>query len=275
MAWWNTSYLFRKELVLTTIASDSSPESSIVEIDLNISFNISKGTIRSDTEDIELVHETADASPSYTVLGRDVTQTTNVVGDVGDVWRIRFETNAAIPDTGKVYMYYGNSDLSNQPSRPAYTYRSRPITTSFDDLSVSYTRPEEHWVDGVSFTPNAVATFAFYGPSVEVVFESGTDKGIADIEAFANAVDIPLGMVWDTYNPFVSETSAVATLADSLALSSLRHEIQITVLGESNPSSLDEVVKILRFEHSGDVTASIGLEELVIEDWVTYTGGGS
>jgi hypothetical protein len=271
MTWWNASYVFRKEIVLSTIASSSTPASSFVELITDLTPNITNGTVRSDTEDIEIVHETADATPSYTVVGRQITLASDT--PTVDSWEIQFEAPVEIPDTGKVYMYYGNPDLNNQPSRPSYTLDRNPLVVNFNDPQISFTRPEEHWIDGVSFTPNSVATFAFFGTSVNTVFESGPNRGKVLIEAFLE-LGIEQNTTLDTYN----ETIDIGTVGNSVSANvdseGVRHEVKITVLGEKNVSSSSESIKILYFEYSGDAVGSLGLEETELEDWVTYTGGG-
>jgi hypothetical protein len=262
MAWWNTSYLFRQEIVLTAPAG-TSPIGSSVNLDashLDLSALVANATMRSDLEDIEIIYETDDATPSHTVLGRDASVGSNFVN---------FETNVEIPDTGKFYMYYGNPDLDNQPTRPASG--GSGIVVLADDPGVAYTRPGEHWINSQSIVQGARATFAMITDSiVSIVLATGPDRGKA-----IRHVDDGLAIgpqVVDLYSGVAGTTTlAVVFLNTAIA----RHSIAIEVAGDKNPSSADHKVEIVSFGHNGGVDETLSPQEINIDTWTSYIGGGA
>ena len=169
MAWWNTAYLNRKEIVVTSASSAQS--GALVQLDIDVAQLVTNGVVRSDYEDIELVSVSSDATPSYTVLGRDVTSSV-----------ISFEVDQDIGTGNKYYIYYDNPLLTSAPTRPTYTLNLYPLSVAYNGTGVSYTRPQEHWIDGVSTTRNARASFKFYGTNLSIVFESGPQGGLATIQ---------------------------------------------------------------------------------------------
>jgi hypothetical protein len=253
MTWWNDSYTFRKELAITTLSSGS-PVSTLVLATVDFASLIAKGTVRSDRDDVEVVYETADATPSYTVLGRSFYLS-----------YLAFESPVELPDTGTFYMYYGNSTLTNQPSRPSYTLDLYPIEVAYDGQGVSYTRPGEHWIDGSSYTVNAVTTFLFSGSQIKVTGIKGPEKGQA-VVTIDNGTEEELD--------FFAETESEQTVYTKTGLTAgVSHEIAFRVSEKKNPASLDKTVTLTKYNYPGSATVSLGVEENDITLWTSFFGG--
>lgn len=264
MAWWNSSYLFRKEISLS-LSDTTSAVNSLIEVDVNFLSLAANNTVISgkegdatpieDYSDVEVVHESADATPVQTVLGRAITDSDT---------KLYFESNVALPDTGKFYMYYGNATLANAPTRPSYTLDLYPLTTNYDGVGISYTRPNEHWIDGSSFTANSRATFEFSGSQIQINGVKGPDAGIALV-----SVD---GADPDTVDLYQSTeaTTSIYTKTDLSKTSS--HVITVTVSAEQNLASLGSNVKITSFQYPGAAIASLGQEENDQTLWATSFG---
>jgi len=251
MSWWNDTYLNRKEISLSSVSNSVS--GSLVQVAIASSDLVTNGVVRSDYEDIEIVYETNDATPSYVVLGRDVTAST-----------LYFESYKTLPDSGKVYMYYDNPTLSAAPARPSYAFNLYPVTATYNSPGVSYTRPQEHWIDGASSTRNATASFNFYGTNLSIIFETGPQGGLATV-----SVDGASPVSIDSYASSVSQLS----LYNTTALSSGKHEVKIKVLGEHNPTSTASTIRLVSFNYAGDITAAALVEEINESNWTSYFGG--
>jgi len=270
MAWWNNSYLFRRELFLTTF-SDSSPAYTYFDIrpsDFNVTKLKSNNSLRSDEEDLEVIYESADATPSYTVIGRSVSTYSGGNGGVA------FYNPIATPYTGKFYIYYGNSDLDNQPTRPTADASLQPrILVS--DPAFTFTRPNEDWINGESVTTGARATFAIEGDGGELKFATGPDMGSVEVHTpgvneLSRSTDTD-GSTLDLY----SKTEGTQLL--TFALSELENGLlsqTISVSDSTNPSSSGNKVKIIDGLSNYGAGGTMGLEEVRLENWTTYVGGG-
>jgi hypothetical protein len=249
MAWWNSSYVFRREITVTGVA----PANAFVVLNNQIDFSAlqASGTVRGDREDVEIVHETNDATPSYTVLSRQI---------VASV--LTFRTNVEIPDTGKFYMYYGNALLSGTPVvRPSYDATQLSVGT--DGAGVSYTRPGEHWVDGASYTANSVASFSLYGSSVNIVLEKGPNMGKYTVMRNSDVLG-----VYDLYSP------TVEAFEQAVTFSTLGYNtVSVVVAGDNNPSSSGQLIKVNEFRYDGGTLGVSGTEETVLDTWTSYVGG--
>lgn len=255
MSWWNNAYLFRKEIFIS-LSDTTSDISSLIEVDINLAASVTNKTVNAGTySDVEVVHESDDATPTQTVLGRSINENGT---------KLFFESNVALPDTGKFYMYYGNSKLINAPIRPAYNLDLFPLTTNYDGEDVTYTRPNEHWIDGSSFTQNSRATFAFSGSQIKVNGVKGPDAGIASI-----SIDNAEPDEVDLYQNTETDTTIYTKTGLSKAF---RHTIAITVTGAQNVSSLGKIVKITSFQHPGAAIALLGGEENNKAFWITTFG---
>ncbi len=255
MSWWNNAYLFRKKISIS-LSSNTSDISSLIEVDVNLpNLAVNNTVIAGSYSDVEIVHESGDATPTQTVLGRDISE---------DGTKIFFESNVALPDTGNFYMYYGNSKLINTPSRPAYNLNLYPLTTNYDGENVTYTRPNEHWIDGSSFTQNSRATFVFSGSQIKLYGFKGPDAGVALI-----SVDNAEPDEVDLYKSTETNTNIYTKTGLSKDFS---HVISITVTGKQNVSSLGKIVKITSFQYPGAAIALLGGEENNKAFWATTFG---
>ena len=264
MVWWNSNYLFRKKISLS-LSSEISPINSLIQVDVNFVNLAAKNTVISGKEsdatpiedyaDVEVIHESADPIPVQTVLGRAISE---------DDTKLYFQSNVSLPDAGNFYMYYGNPTLFDAPVRPSYTLNLYPLTIDYDGVGVSYTRPNEYWFEGSSFTPNSRATFEFSGSQIAINGVKGPNAGIALISIDNSDPD-----EIDLYQ----STESTGIIYSKTDLSNVfSHTMTITVSGKQNISSSGKNVQIVSFQYPGSAIASLGKEENEQTVWTTSIG---
>lgn len=233
--WWNHSYVYRRLLSLT-VPRTGLPEGHVLSIYLPKSI-FTQGKIRSDFEDIEVLYMNSAIPEDWVVLGRSVTPEAGF-------YRVDTELSFnLLPDSvnyGKLFVYYGNPNLLDQPIRPAYIYDSWPLIATPDSENIAYTRPGIDWVNGVSSTKDAKATFTFWGPQVRLYLVKGPDKGFVEIQ-----LDEGDWVSYDTYN-HISTSSLIYEVS---GLGDGKHRIKVRVPGEKRGSSSDNKVEIDYFSY--------------------------
>jgi hypothetical protein len=135
-----------------------------------------------------------------------------------------------------------NSSLYNKPTVAAYVPADYIIDTSATSgVGLSFTKPTEDWVEGLSLVPNAKAAFTFFGINARLVVEKGPNRGILEL-----ALDSQAPVLIDCYAASASEQVVYTT--EGLSLS--RHTVRMRVTGDKNSASNDIAVKINKFEYS-------------------------
>lgn len=254
MAWWNPSYPLRRKLTIEAISEDL-PMGQEVVFELPIDEFVAQDKVRSDFEDIEVVH--VDELDNYTVLGRMVTPTTVSFALLEDI-----PLGETVEDTYRIY--YGNQDLSEAPFRPPYAPDLWPTTAPYWSPSVSYTRPGEHWYEGVSSTRGAKSTFKFSGTAVRYVATKGPDAGI---------VDVYLDSVFEGKVDLFSPVEVTESVYESAILTSGPHKLQLLVTGDKTEGSGSNTVNITEFNFIPQYASQEDGEEYLPEEWASYTGG--
>lgn len=262
LQWWNTKYPFRHQLSVNALTTDVFPANHPVSVTLSKAKTIGFSKIRSDYEDLEVLHySNGQATPVYSVLGRKVSVS-------GDVLTITFNTIESFTNTVGYYcLYYGNPKLTNRPIRPNYTEYNWPVSVSNESAGVSYTKPQVDWRNGISSTYNAKATFSFYGTKVRLKGNVSSVGGIGLVyidDVFQQEVD------------FYSVTSSDdVELFSKEGLSSDRHSLEIVVSGRAAPASVGNEINIHSFEYLryAQVT-SAGEETPDTLTWTSVLVGG-
>lgn len=258
MTWWNAKYPYRRNLTVTSIGSDAPVDHPVTLIEPLASL-VTAGKMRADFGDAEILHF---ASPTWTVIGRSATPSGS---DISFEFKLFSSATADLIQEDQYFLYYGNKALSATPARPSYTTTSWPVSATPLSPGVSYTRPGDHWIDGVSSTKNSVATFTFSGSKVRWIARTG-DYGIANV-----SIDGSTPIQVDLFSATPVNSVAVYT---SPTLFAGDHTLTIMPVGRRNPSSLTATINIVRFEYLKNVVClDLGEEIDGSITWGSSTGG--
>jgi hypothetical protein len=231
--WWNTSYSLRRNIRFNPSTDLEIGAGYPLTISFNYNVLINSNKVRPDFADIAIIHWNGTTS---TPVPREI----SIVGE--DVF-IQFNAVAPITVTNTdYYVYMANASMYNAPTVAEYVPADYVIDTSdTSGVGLSYTRPTEDWINGVSTTDNARASFMFFGINARLVVEKGPNRGILElIIDNQNPVEI------DCYAATVSQQPVYSTSGLALA----RHNIRMRVTGSKNQASIGSSVKIVKFEYS-------------------------
>ena len=238
--WWNHNYVYRRLLSLI-IPRTGLPEGHVLSVYLPKSI-FTQGKVRSDFEDIEVLYMNSAIPEDWTVLGRSVTAE---AGFYRVDTELGFDLSPESVNYGRLFVYYGNPNLLDQPVRPSYTYDQWPLTANPDSEYIAYTRPGIDWVDGVSSTKDAKATFSFWGPQARLYLVKGPNKGFVEVQ-----LDEGDWLSYDTFN----HTSTSSLVYEVSGLGDGKHQIKVRVSGEKRGSSSDNKVEIDYFSYRNHST---------------------
>lgn len=233
--WWNHSYVYRRLLTLS-VPRTGLPAGHVLTVYLPRSV-YSQGKVRQDFEDIEVLYMNSPIPEDWTVLGRLIT---SEAGFYRIDTELSFALSAESVNYGRLFVYYGNPNLYNQPVRPFYSYDSWPLTANYNSEFIAYTKPGIDWIDGVSETKNAKATFSFWGSQARLYMVTGPDKGIAEVQ-----LDEGDWVPYDTYDS-VTGSSLVYEVT---GLESGKHQIKVRVSGAKRASSSSSKIELDYFSY--------------------------
>lgn len=254
MSWWNSYYSFRKPLELSSVETLAADH--IVTLSLDVAAMVSAGKVLSDYSDLEVIF---DDGSTATALSREV-------DDLGIEFNLFQELESTSVSTGEYYLYYGNSLLLDIPTRDAFVENLWPIVLESDNTLISYTRPQEHWIEGRSSTTNALATVSFSGRNVRIKSDTDNDQGIMEVR-----ID---NEPWEEVSLYSLDTDAGAVVYERTELRNGRHTLQIRVSGRKSPSSTGVEVNIVSVDYAGMVNIAVGSEEIKAETvWNTVSSG--
>lgn len=279
MTWWQGDYVYRRKLSLFSPVDVPAGHGAHAVFSKVLSDN---GKVRGDLEDIEVIYVDPDGveSPIYREVSED---------DYGIYVSFNLQEllESGQDTVDKYYLYYGNLNLSNQVTRPSGDITAWALTTDmrdtegfgeggfgegeFGDTSsvvtgpISYTRPGEHWKDGVSSHALARASLVSFVSDFRIVSEKDFDKSIMEVQ-----VD---GEDWSEVDLFARQNS-IEPVFEELGLDASLHEIRIRVSGRKNVSALGDEVNIVRIEYNRPISiVDIG-EEVDDLVWSSSVGGG-
>jgi len=238
-SWWNISYPVRRKLKITpkagTVIGESHPIYVSYENDDLITFN----KVREDFQDLEVVHYNGSNSEDlWTRLSREVVfdseeNTISVVFNA--VEQISLENE-------NYYIYMSNNNLHDFSQRPQYESSAYIITATPDNnLGFMFSRPTEHWDNGVSEITNAKATLVFEGINVKMKVEKGPDRGILEVK-----LDNEAAQYVDTYSSIESEEFVY----EKNNLDRQKHYLRLRLTGNKSPSSTGTKVSIISASYS-------------------------
>ena len=256
VAWWNSSYHFRRELILTNAYEDVFAGHAI-QWDFDFTNQYNYGKTRVDFEDVEIIHDDGGQVPTFTVLSREITDT-----------YVRFQLIDNIAkgtsSAGHYFVYFGNWDLDSQPDRPEYVEDLWSVSKASNSINLSYTRPGEYWRSGFASNPKAVATMYFFGERVRVESYTGPTYGIAEI-----SVDGQNWVVVDMYNPLGS----IQPVFEATNLTSTEHKLRLKPAGRKNPVSLSEEINFVSIDYLTPIIVTDKGEEVKNVDWASVVTG--
>lgn len=238
--WWNNAYSARRNLKITA-PPDGLPKNHPITVFVPKSI-YTQGKVQSDLKDLEVLYLVDTVPDVWRRLPRSVESVSNY-------YRIRFLVQDDLgggSSTESYYVYYANPFRNAvYPLGNPYIYSISeldwPLEALYSDSSVSYTRPGEHWKSGESDTPEAKASFQFYGPQVKIIMDKGPSFGIVEVQ-----VDSSGWEEIDLYNPTLLQSQEIflkGQLGDGI------HNVRIKVTGRKNPASSSANVKLKSFKY--------------------------
>lgn len=257
MTWFQTEYLYRRKISLSSKVDVAAGLPARAYLPIVVDTN---GKVRSDLEDIEVVY--VDPQGDNQLIARSVEKTVdNII--VSFLLQEDLESDDVLTD--RYYVYYGNPDLKNQPSRPTATIPDWPSTTPHDGGLISYTRPGEHWKDGVSSTAGSRMSLLLYTTKFRLKSEKGNNKG-----RFKIRVDFE---DWEEIDLFSDATSQEYVWSIEGLSAEEVHELKVTVLPDSNPSSLGSEVNVISVDYESPAVGTDLGEEITTLSWSVSSGG--
>lgn len=267
MIWWSSSHIYRRKLALAASyvhIEEGYPATAILP-----STMISNGKVRGDFEDIEVIYlkQVENVPDEYIRLPREITQLEDGSIQVIFPTQSRIELLTNVDELYRVY--YGDLDLlAGLAVRDVFDppLDHWPTKVDHNDGPITYTRPGEHWQEGISSTRGARATFMGYTSQLRLISVTGTDKGVLEVQ-----ID---GSDWQLIDLF-SDIEEEKVIFEAVDLDPITiHEVRMRVSGERNPKSSSDQVNIARVEYAKPVIVEDVGEEANDIGWSSATGGG-
>lgn len=256
--WWNTSYYFRRNIVVDPNPLRPLEAGYPIYVQLDHALYISSNKLRSDFEDIVIVYQPLEgATPVEMPTPADWIVPHKVIYDVDDQY-LQVVFNAVDPivdENYDYYIYFNNPTLTNVIEPDAFVDSDFVIeaTPAVYNSNLTFSRPNEDWIDGVSTVINARAALSFYGVNARLKLVKGPDKGIVEVRI-------------DKEDPFYIDTFAQAestvTAYTTSDLDVAPHYMRLRVTGEKAPSSDGHGVEIAAFEYSNYEVGTLLDEEI-------------
>jgi len=301
--WFHSDYIYRRRLLL---AAPDEPTPAGHPVEMNLGYGLlMNGKVRDDFEDMEVVYVDEDGEsqliyrevedidgdmwirfplegmvePNESLLDRYYIYYGNLYLDNrperpgfqfidgGDPY-VTGELGTL--DGGDPSSVFGEEDQvdGGDPFTAAELKNVWPVTLNHDHNLIAYTRPGEHWIQGVSRHPLARATVQIFCTRVRVISQIGPDKGIMEVQMNDETE-------WRRIDLYSQEQQdAVAFEAYDLSPDRM-HELRIRVGQETNPKSFGEEVNILSVQYSKSIVPSDLGEQVSDLVWSSSTGGGS
>lgn len=259
--WWDKNWVYRRILQVQ-------PNAEGFEVDHPLVATISKslmqqGKIRPDGADIEVLHLVNQIPETWEILPKKV----DILDSYIDVYwpnHVTVPADTILKDT--YYIYYGNPKLLNTPEQIEYFPPDWPVQYSHDSGKLTYTRPGQHWEDGIALENDAKATLKFYGSKVRVVADIGPQYGIAEIQ-----IDDGEWQQVDQYYPEELEAEEIFTQTN---LSIDYHYIRIRRSGRKNAAATDYLINIKSIDYQRhNNVANVGEEADESLMWGSVIGG--
>lgn len=248
--WWNDKYSFRKAIDIRAGRNGLTQGADVV-IPLNTSSLQAAGKVNSGYTDVEVVYYDPITS-SHSVLARSV-------GDTSVTFPVQEDVEVGIEVAESYFVYYGNKTLANAPERPTYSENLYSVSAVQDSLNISYTRPGEHWIDGISTTPNSRVSFDFDGVRFRLIGVTQIDGGYASLKIDNN--------LRSKLSFFSADTVEEATIVEIDDIPQGIHTISLEVTSDRPAGSTGNTVAITRFDYQPAAYYDVYSEEVLSLDW--------
>lgn len=262
LSWWNVSYSFRRKLLIE--APKFVTAGSPIHVGIVYETYLASNKLREDFQDIIVVRHVESATPSSNAIPCSYSQ-----DEVRGILRIVFNAEQSfIGLEESYYLYFNNPRLANEPSVGVFTDSDYAIIATPSDYGsdLTFSRPNEDWVDGSSSMINARAALMFTGSHARLKLVTGPDKGIVELRLDSDDL-----IYINTYSQ-IEQTTIVYTTPD---IDIGKHYIRLRVTGEKSPPSDNYIVEMHSFEYSNYLEAFTLGEEIYSEKGVLRTIVGS
>jgi len=142
-----------------------------------------------------------------------------------------------------------------------------PVTLAYFDEPIAYTRPGEHWVDGVSSRPFSRATVQISCTRFRIISTVGPDKGIMEVQTNNETR-------WKQVDLYSALEFPAAVFEMSLDPSNM-NEIRIRVAESTNPNSYGNEVNIVNVQYTKSIILKDLGEQVKDIAWSSSTGGAA
>ena len=247
--WWDDRFPYRRPLMIAappTGLEAGHPVTVVLSSGL-----VTRGKVQDDFDDIQIAQITSYAPERWRVLSRKVENT-----PAGIV--VTFDTKEAMLSDAvserEYFVHYGFKASTGIPLTKTYVENPYPIEIAFDDAGISYTRPDNHWKDGVSAISQAKATFVFYGDQVRLYSDKGPNYGIAEIQIDDED--------WQMVDLYASADAADEIVFERAGLDDMKHTLRVRVSGEKNSASTLNTINVKKITYRKYVVITNPQEEL-------------
>jgi len=250
--WWDSSYSCRRNLTIVA-PPDGLPSGHPISAFIPSQVYY-QGKVQASFNDLEVLYLSSEIPEVWIKVPR-------VVEKVSNYFRVRFNLREEISDSeenGNYYIYYSNpfketSYSTGNPYSTSIDELDWPLSVGYDSENISYTRPGEDWVLGLSSTSNARATLQFYGPQAQILMDKGPNFGIVSVQ-----VDSGEWYNIDLYSAALVQNSIIYT---AYQLGDGMHEIRVKVSGSKNPASSSANCQLRGFNYKNHSVATTSNEE--------------
>lgn len=261
--WWNTSYLFRRAITVD-------PISGTIPADHPIGFTLAKNI----TIDLrKMRNDYADVVVAYWSGTEWFNLPTNVTA-VDENVEIRFLPELDI-DTVLVdsfFVYYGNATLLDAPAVNHFVDTDWPLSVAHDGVGLSYTRPNEHWINGVSTTDGAVASFMAEASQIRWRSTTDVQSAIAEVR-----IDNGIWIEVNLYTPDSIVNVPIQTFTDLVpsndASPVTTHLVQVRLTGRADARSVGRKVTIDGFDWVKYMAVVPQIEDVKVIPWTSLIVG--
>lgn len=261
--WLNSNYKFRRPITIDPV-SGIIPADYPVAIDFARS-NYDMGKIRSDYADIFAAYWDGE---DWTVLP------TNIVVKDETNFLVKFAIPISITAISReqFYIYYGNIALTSAETIPPLGNPVWPISESPNGSDISYTRPNEHWTNGLSSITGAMATITVDAAQIQVRGRKQPSGAIAEIK-IDNSPWQEVSFYASTVQDVVIFISDELTVSDDATPSAL-HRVQIRVSGRRAAMAVGNDIQIVGFDWRKYLSVDTSVEEVDPSiNWTSYLVG--
>lgn len=173
-AWFNRYFLFRRNVKLYSQAG--------APVGHPVRYTIYNKKVRADYADILVVYAPNVTDPlAQHIIPFSVTPTSDNSQLIIE-FQLVDSMSPGETNSGLYYIYHDNPSLFGTPHLITYVPNPWPINVAQDSGIITYTRPGQDWVNGVSYTREALAALHFFGTDIQLISTFRSDQGLAAVK---------------------------------------------------------------------------------------------